>query len=529
MITICKILYLLSVIFISAGCIITESLDSLIDPIGGKSFWARDFSKKGMPTYQIATLYRGSSKHADLYVEIPSANYINESLSNKILTEFEQKMWSREVEIFGKPMDVNHNKKITLIIMNIRDNWSGQNDPYVGGYFDPYNQFDDKSIHNDYGFRSNEREIIYLDSYPLLRLNPIKRFLSTLAHEFQHLLHFSRDYENYEKYGCCFESVWVNEGLSEIASLIAGYEKYQEARLENFRLDWHLTHWETTLEDYSSTYIFFRWLTDNYGFEILGDIIKNKESGVDPVGNAIRNFDRQSENPLYNYSNISDKQIFNLAYIDWLLAVMDKGTGYFNYKFSYEDFQSFICNDPPGEDCVGYADNPLLFAQDSHKPEIEMDSFNLPDEETGIYSEAVYPYQPFILSAQVDTADPDFDPVSCMVDDNNEDQCIIIHSKDHPDEPDYLLMFHTFEKYKDGELDPRDIGVVNASVQTKYNLITAKRNQTTMPHKRTADNGYTDDSQAGSEFGNSGKLNPVCPSGRIKISDDMLESLPLAR
>ena len=59
---------------------------------------------------------------------------------------------------------------------------------------------------------SNEREIIYMDiNSPL----DSEAYLGTLTHELQHAIHWTSDSS---------EETWVNEGLSEVAKGLVGYE-----------------------------------------------------------------------------------------------------------------------------------------------------------------------------------------------------------------------------------------------------------------------------------------------------------------
>ena len=61
--------------------------------------------------------------------------------------------------------------------------------------------------------QSNEREIIYI-GVNRLRVGG-DAYMSVIAHELQHAIHFNQD---------AGEEAWVNEGLSELASELAGYE-----------------------------------------------------------------------------------------------------------------------------------------------------------------------------------------------------------------------------------------------------------------------------------------------------------------
>ena len=67
---------------------------------------------------------------------------------------------------------------------------------------------------------SNESEIIYLDTRAAQ--HGIDTHLAIIAHELQHAAHFDKDVG---------EESWVNEGLSEVATQLAGYTGAVAARL----------------------------------------------------------------------------------------------------------------------------------------------------------------------------------------------------------------------------------------------------------------------------------------------------------
>ena len=104
---------------------------------------------------------------------------------------------------------------------------------------------------------SNEGEIIYIDAE---LLEPGSDFyMSVLAHEFQHAIHFNQD---------TGEDTWVNEGLSELATEVSGYET---ASPDVFlpRPDTQLNYWpeasERRIAHYGASALFFRYLAQRIG------------------------------------------------------------------------------------------------------------------------------------------------------------------------------------------------------------------------------------------------------------------------
>ena len=104
---------------------------------------------------------------------------------------------------------------------------------------------------------SNEREMIVMDG-DWLRPGS-RQYFGVLAHEFQHAVHWNLDIG---------EDVWVNEGMSEVATELAGYEasfvdvflRYPEVQL-NFWPD----EPRDTIPHYGGATLFVEYLTEHYG------------------------------------------------------------------------------------------------------------------------------------------------------------------------------------------------------------------------------------------------------------------------
>ena len=131
-------------------------------------------------------------------------------------------------------------------------------------------------------------------------------FLSALAHEFQHLIHF---YQKPVLRDAISES-WLNEQASEVAQDLiadklrgdgpravayddpgAGESGNLSGRLPRYNLynDIQVTTWDGYLANYSINYAFAAYLARNYGGAALyGDIVQSDRSGVAAVEAAVR-------------------------------------------------------------------------------------------------------------------------------------------------------------------------------------------------------------------------------------------------
>ena len=123
---------------------------------------------------------------------------------------------------------------------------------------------------------SNEREMIVMDGE---WLRPGSReYFSVLAHEFQHAIHWNLDQG---------EDVWVNEGMSEVATEIAGYEaSFVDIFLQ--RPESQLNFWpdepRDTLSHYGGATLFVEYLAEHYGGDdVLSELAREPLDGVNGV------------------------------------------------------------------------------------------------------------------------------------------------------------------------------------------------------------------------------------------------------
>lgn len=127
---------------------------------------------------------------------------------------------------------------------------------------------------------SNEREMIVMDGD---WLQPGSNdYFSVLAHEFQHAVHWNLDLG---------EDVWINEGMSEVATEIAGYEA---SFVDLFLLhpESQLNFWpdepRATLPHYGGATLFVEYLRDHYGGDnALAELAREPLDGVNGVENYL--------------------------------------------------------------------------------------------------------------------------------------------------------------------------------------------------------------------------------------------------
>ncbi len=131
---------------------------------------------------------------------------------------------------FGDPPNRSGDGYVYILIHDIKDNYDPAQGKrvYIAGYFSPTDQTT--------GTYSNRKDLINVDCYP--QKPSQEGALATVAHEFQHLIHYGQDPD--EDSG----GLWVNEGASEYTEVLCGYS----LRMPTY----YLRHPERSLIDFNA-------------------------------------------------------------------------------------------------------------------------------------------------------------------------------------------------------------------------------------------------------------------------------------
>lgn len=215
---------------------------------------------------------------------------------NSLSQEFEENIYPTLSRVFGSEWTpgIDKDTRITILLHDMEEK--------KGGYFRSADEYPKIQIPN-----SNEREMIYLNSKHLTAGNA----KSLLAHEFMHLITFNQKDKKYN----ISEDVWLNEGRSEYASTLLGYDKdYEGSNLQRRIKDFlnkpsdSLTEWRDFPEDYGVVNLFIQYLVDHYGIQTLVDSLHSPKVGISSI-NAI-------------LSGRGFKEDFSQAFMNWAITVM---------------------------------------------------------------------------------------------------------------------------------------------------------------------------------------------------------------
>jgi hypothetical protein len=232
--------------------------DSLLgaDDSNRAVFWAWDFHRSAYYAIRADRVYQGSA--AWIYVE--QGAELSPGTTKALGAVFEEAVYPRIRQSFGpEPVPgIDGQQAVTVLLLDIRDALYYEAAPhtYYSGYYDPVNQRRQADLDPELpNYRSNEREMIYLDIAPTDPDGAVIR--QSMAHEFAHLVHWSYDQH---------EEEWLAEGLSELAVRLCDLGHPRE-HVDGFLAapDLSLTSWVGDIRDYGKVYLFMLYLHEQVG------------------------------------------------------------------------------------------------------------------------------------------------------------------------------------------------------------------------------------------------------------------------
>ncbi|MCK5684176.1 hypothetical protein KAJ27_08640, partial [bacterium] len=284
------------------------------------TFWTVELAAGAQSFTQVPAVLKLVGKHCYIYVEKGGPD-ISEATLTKIMNKFDDVIYPVDTKTFGdeaKP-GIDQDERITLFMVDIKDGWE-PGKGYVGGYFFPLNGYSKRVFP-----QSNEREMIYMDTYPS---DPDSNFyLGVVAHEFQHLIHSNHDMK---------EDKWINEGMSQIAFYFCGYghpsQVFAFLNDTNDKLD----NFANVVLDYGTVYNFFYYIYLHYAGDTIEEkqaffryLVDTKTKSVEAFNETLAKFEIQKD-----YSQI---------YHDWKIANLINEPGLKDGLWGYDSgFQAKV-------------------------------------------------------------------------------------------------------------------------------------------------------------------------------------------
>jgi len=259
------------------------------------TFWLVNF--KNLTIYQSEFELLWVSPHAYWYVE--KGQSVSTSDLEWAAKQFEDIIYPQVSHAFGQERlpGIDNDPHLNIIHAQIEG---------VAGYYSS----SDEHPQTVYPY-SNQRETIYINVRALgVGSN---QYLEVLAHELQHAIHWNYDNS---------EDTWVNEGLSDVAVVVAGYHA---GSIKQFLRSptISLIHWPlnnaNVFAHYGGAALFFHYLAEHYSQRgNLQELVKEPADGIAGIDNYL--------------TNLGYTVTFNDVFADWVVAnILDEPEGKYGY------------------------------------------------------------------------------------------------------------------------------------------------------------------------------------------------------
>jgi len=253
-------------------------------------------------------------KSESVYFWVEQGVNIDKQELQSVMDKFSQKIYPMDQEFFGKEWIPGVDNDAHLYILFAKG---------LGSDIAGYCSSTDTVLPEAHEY-SNAHEMIYLSADNLTLDDDYT--LSVLAHEFQHLIHGYHDAN---------EETWLNEGFSELAVLLNGYDPGGFDYLFAMDPDIQLNEWPNngdTSAHYGSGFLFTTYLLDRFGEDTTKAVVASQANGLDSIDEVFTDeglMDTNSGQPM------TADQLF----MDWVVAnylndssILDGRYAYHNYR-----------------------------------------------------------------------------------------------------------------------------------------------------------------------------------------------------
>ncbi len=208
-------------------------------------------------------------------------------LLREITRYFDDELIPQTRQTIGICRDIDHDGKLAVVLTpwlgRLQGGKSSLGGMVRGSDFRPHLQFP----------FSNRGDIIYLNT----NLQPDDHLEALLAHEFIHAIAYSERTKIDTLFTCPREEDWLNEAMAHIAeNLYSDGWSNLDYRISRYLDD--TASYPLVVSDYygsglwrnhgcrGATYLFLRWIVDQYGEETLGRLIRNNVAGCQNIENV---------------------------------------------------------------------------------------------------------------------------------------------------------------------------------------------------------------------------------------------------
>jgi immune inhibitor A len=277
-----------------------------------ETFWvSEDDTHK---EFQIKAVLRYKGDH--LYFWVDEVSSYSQPELEQLAKTFDNKIYPTDREFFGSEWSpgIDNDPRLFLLYAH------GVGDR-VAGYF---------SSNDEYPLQahkySNQHEMFIINS-DVTGLGEEYTY-GVLAHEFQHMIHWYQDRN---------EASWVNEGFSELASFLNGYDvgSFDRGFMQN--PDMQLNDWpndpNATTPHYGSGFLFMNYFLNRFGDKATQKLVENKLNGMDSVETVLHDLNIKD-------SLSGDAIHADDVFVDWTITNFLNDPNVEDGRYQYNNYQA---------------------------------------------------------------------------------------------------------------------------------------------------------------------------------------------
>ncbi len=254
--------------------------------------------------FVIEAELRYQTPHLHMWVE--TGKRVDQRALERSANLFEKQSYPINREFFGSEWTPGVDNDVRLHILHATDLGDS-----IAGYYSSADEFSRKAQPF-----SNEKEMFYIN---IDNNEPGTDFYDgTLAHEFQHMIHWYNDRN---------EETWVNEGSSELASALNGFDPGGAERAFLANPDTQLNTWGaapgTNAPHYGSAYLFMAYFLEQFGEEMTRALVASSLNGIAGFEDVL--------------SDNGGKTHFDAVFADWVIANLLDDPDLQDGRYGYRD------------------------------------------------------------------------------------------------------------------------------------------------------------------------------------------------
>lgn len=274
------------------------------------TFWVTNVDTT--ENFQVQATLRYITPH--LYFWVENGVDYNESELKALAETFEKKIYPTDREFFGSEWTPGIDGDPHIYILYVRGMGNS-----IAGYFSSADE-----IHPDAHEYSNAHEM-FLFNADNTNLGDDFTY-GVLAHEFQHMIHWYQDRN---------ETSWINEGFSEVAAFLNGYDVGGFDWAYIYDPDLQLNDWPNdqtqTTPHYGAAFLYLTYFLDRFGKEATQDLVHDPQNGFDSVDNVLTQIG--ATDPLTGQPIHADD-----FFMDWAVTNFLQDGGVADGRYTYHNY-----------------------------------------------------------------------------------------------------------------------------------------------------------------------------------------------